>query len=99
MWAWPAHDLTFYRTQRGLSGDAVAKLLNCARSRSHQQFLRSTPDNNPVRYARAVRRGSTRVNRPAIRPIKYTNSACHRPTATPSSAATTRSSHVFTNTR
>jgi transcriptional regulator with XRE-family HTH domain len=32
MWAWLAHDLRFYRTQRGLSGDAVAKLINCARS-------------------------------------------------------------------
>ncbi len=32
MWAWIAHDLRFYRTQRGLSGDAVAKLINCARS-------------------------------------------------------------------
>jgi transcriptional regulator with XRE-family HTH domain len=32
MWAWLAHDLRFYRTQRGLSGDAVAKLLSCARS-------------------------------------------------------------------
>jgi transcriptional regulator with XRE-family HTH domain len=32
MWAWLAHDLRFYRLQRGLSGDAVAKLLNCARS-------------------------------------------------------------------
>ena len=32
MWAWLAHDLRLYRTQRGLSGDAVAKLINCARS-------------------------------------------------------------------
>jgi transcriptional regulator with XRE-family HTH domain len=32
MWAWLAHDLRFYRLQRDLSGDAVAKLLNCARS-------------------------------------------------------------------
>jgi transcriptional regulator with XRE-family HTH domain len=32
MWAWLAHDLRFYRNQRGLSGDAVAKLINCARS-------------------------------------------------------------------
>jgi transcriptional regulator with XRE-family HTH domain len=32
MWAWLAHDLRFYRNQRGLSGDSVAKLINCARS-------------------------------------------------------------------
>jgi transcriptional regulator with XRE-family HTH domain len=32
MWAWLAHDLRFYRVRRGLSGDAVAKLLTCARS-------------------------------------------------------------------
>jgi transcriptional regulator with XRE-family HTH domain len=32
MWAWLAHDLRLYRMQRGLSGDAVAKLINCARS-------------------------------------------------------------------
>jgi transcriptional regulator with XRE-family HTH domain len=32
LWAWLAHDLRYYRLQRGLSGDAVAKLLNCARS-------------------------------------------------------------------
>jgi transcriptional regulator with XRE-family HTH domain len=32
MWAWLAHDLRFYRARRGLSGDAVAKLLTCARS-------------------------------------------------------------------
>jgi transcriptional regulator with XRE-family HTH domain len=32
LWAWLAHDLRYYRVQRGLSGDAVAKLLNCARS-------------------------------------------------------------------
>jgi transcriptional regulator with XRE-family HTH domain len=32
MWAWLAHDLRLYRVQRGLSGDAVAKLINCARS-------------------------------------------------------------------
>jgi transcriptional regulator with XRE-family HTH domain len=30
--AWLAHDLRFSRNQRGLSGDAVAKLINCARS-------------------------------------------------------------------
>ena len=36
-------------------------------SASHQQFLRSMPDNRPAKKARAVRRGSTRVNRPAIR--------------------------------
>lgn len=32
MWAWIAHDLRFYRKQLGLSGDAVAKLINCGRS-------------------------------------------------------------------
>lgn len=32
MWAWLAHDLRFFRAQRGLSGDAVARLINCARS-------------------------------------------------------------------
>ncbi|WP_285626949.1 helix-turn-helix domain-containing protein [Actinoallomurus iriomotensis] len=32
MWAWLAHDLRYYRLQRGLSGDAVARLLNCGRS-------------------------------------------------------------------
>jgi transcriptional regulator with XRE-family HTH domain len=32
MWAWLAHDLRFYRTQRGLSGEAVGKLINCGRS-------------------------------------------------------------------
>jgi transcriptional regulator with XRE-family HTH domain len=32
MWAWIAYSLRFHRMQRGLTGDAVAKLLNCARS-------------------------------------------------------------------
>lgn len=32
MWAWMAHDLRFYRIQRGLTGHDVAKILNCARS-------------------------------------------------------------------
>ncbi|MEV5710045.1 helix-turn-helix transcriptional regulator [Actinoallomurus sp. NPDC052274] len=32
MWAWMAHDLRFHRAQRGLTGDAVAEILNCARS-------------------------------------------------------------------
>ncbi|MGI5232252.1 helix-turn-helix domain-containing protein [Actinoallomurus sp. CA-142502] len=32
MWAWLAHDLRYYRLRRGLSGDAVARLLNCGRS-------------------------------------------------------------------
>ncbi|MDN3351571.1 helix-turn-helix transcriptional regulator [Actinomadura sp. DC4] len=32
IWAWLAHDLRLYRVQRGLSGDALAKLINCARS-------------------------------------------------------------------
>ncbi|MCO6006653.1 helix-turn-helix transcriptional regulator [Actinoallomurus purpureus] len=32
MWAWMAHDLRFHRAQRNLTGDAVAKILNCARS-------------------------------------------------------------------
>jgi transcriptional regulator with XRE-family HTH domain len=32
LWAWLAHDLRHYRLKRGLSGDAVARLLNCGRS-------------------------------------------------------------------
>jgi transcriptional regulator with XRE-family HTH domain len=32
MWAWVAFMLRFHRQQQGWSGDAVAKLLNCARS-------------------------------------------------------------------
>jgi transcriptional regulator with XRE-family HTH domain len=32
MWAWMAHDLRFYREQRGQSGHDVAKIINCARS-------------------------------------------------------------------
>ena len=32
MWAWIAHDLRLYRQRRGLSGDAVARLLNISRS-------------------------------------------------------------------
>lgn len=32
MWAWIAYSLRFHRMQRGLTGDSVAKLLNCARS-------------------------------------------------------------------
>lgn len=32
MWAWIACSLRFHRMQRGLTGDAVAKLLHCARS-------------------------------------------------------------------
>jgi transcriptional regulator with XRE-family HTH domain len=32
MWAWMAHDLRLYRMQRGLSGQDLAKILNCARS-------------------------------------------------------------------
>jgi transcriptional regulator with XRE-family HTH domain len=32
MWAWMAHDLRLYRAQRGLTGEDVAKILNCARS-------------------------------------------------------------------
>ncbi|SFO15801.1 hypothetical protein SAMN04489713_104317 [Actinomadura madurae] len=32
MWAWIAYSLRFHRMQRGLTGDAVGKLLNCARS-------------------------------------------------------------------
>jgi hypothetical protein len=38
-------------------------------SASHQQFLRSTGDNNPSTRSRAVRRGSTRPKRPATRPL------------------------------
>ena len=32
MWAWIAYQLRFQRIERGLSGDAVAKLLNCSRA-------------------------------------------------------------------
>lgn len=32
MWAWTAYQLRFQRIERGLSGDAVAKLLNCSRA-------------------------------------------------------------------
>lgn len=32
MWAWIAYSLRFHRMHRGLTGDAVGKLLNCARS-------------------------------------------------------------------
>ncbi|QFG26288.1 helix-turn-helix transcriptional regulator [Actinomadura sp. WMMB 499] len=32
MWAWIAYQLRFQRMQRGMSGHALAKLLNCARS-------------------------------------------------------------------
>ncbi|WP_433474130.1 helix-turn-helix domain-containing protein [Spirillospora sp. CA-142024] len=32
MWAWIAYQLRFQRIERGLSGDAVAKILNCSRA-------------------------------------------------------------------
>jgi transcriptional regulator with XRE-family HTH domain len=32
MWAWMAHDLRFFREQRGQTGHDVAKIINCARS-------------------------------------------------------------------
>ncbi|WP_143228015.1 helix-turn-helix domain-containing protein, partial [Actinomadura meyerae] len=32
MWAWMAYSLRFHRMQHGMSGHALAKLLNCARS-------------------------------------------------------------------
>jgi hypothetical protein len=53
-----------------------------------QQFLRRSPANNPSISARARRRGSTRANRPAIRPINSSNCSRHRPGSTLSPAAT-----------
>ena len=32
IWAWSAYHLRFCRTQRGLSGDAVGKILNCSKA-------------------------------------------------------------------
>jgi hypothetical protein len=46
---------------------------------------------------RARRRGSTRANRPAIRPISSSNSTSQRATSRLCPAATARSSRVVTN--
>ena len=42
------------------------------------QFLRRRPDSNPSTSARARRRGSTRANRPVIRPISSSNCSRRR---------------------
>lgn len=47
-------------------------------SASVQQFLRGSSDSSPSTNARARRRGSTRANRPAIRPIRTSNVSCQR---------------------
>jgi hypothetical protein len=67
-----------------------------ARSAIDQQFFLGKSDSNPSTNARARRRGSTRVNRPAIRPISSSNISGHRAGSTLASAATARSSRVRT---
>src|SRR5215470_4155554 len=62
-----------------------------------QQFLRRSPDSNPSTNARARRRGSTRANRPATRPINSSNCSRHRAGSTLSPAATAGMSCVVTN--
>ncbi|TDU80598.1 polyprenyl synthetase [Streptomyces sp. KS 21] len=44
-----------------------------------EQFLRGSSDGNPSTNAHVRRRGSTRTNRPAIRPIRTSNVSCQRP--------------------
>ena len=53
-----------------------------------QQFLRRSPDGNRGTNARARRRGSTRANRPAIRPISSSNCSRRRTWSALSPAAT-----------
>ena len=53
-------------------------LASPACSASVQQFLRGRSDNSPSTNSRARRRGSTRVNRPAMRPIRASNMSCQR---------------------
>ncbi len=43
-----------------------------------QQFLRGRSDSNPSTNRPALRRGSTRVNRPAIRLIRPSNASWQR---------------------
>jgi hypothetical protein len=61
-----------------------------------QQFFLGRSASNPRTNARARRRGSTRPNRPAIRPISSSNISGHRAGSTLASAATARSSRVHT---
>ncbi|MFF8381932.1 hypothetical protein ACF07V_38235 [Streptomyces sp. NPDC015661] len=53
-------------------------------------------DSSPSPKPRTRRRGSTRPNRPAIRPIRTSNVSCRRAGSTLRPAATARSS-VFTH--
>lgn len=43
-----------------------------------QQFFRGRSDSSPETRCRTRRRGSTRVNRPAIRLIRPSKASCHR---------------------
>ena len=61
-----------------------------------QQFFRGRSASNPSTNARARRRGSTRLNCPATRPISSSNNPAHRPGSTLWPAATARSSRVHT---
>lgn len=45
-------------------------------SAGRRQFFRSALDSSPSRQARAETRASTRLNRPAIRAIAWSNIAC-----------------------
>jgi transposase len=61
------------------SSRCIASGRSCpARSANDQQILRSRPDSNPVTNARAVARGSTRENRPAIQAVTSSMSTRQR---------------------
>lgn len=53
-------------------------VLSAAHSAMVQQFLRGRSDSSPSTNCRARNRGSTRVNRPAIRLIRPSNASCQR---------------------
>lgn len=61
-----------------------------------QQFFRGRSDIRPSTNNRARRRGSTRANRPATRPIRSSNINCQRSMSTLWLAATSRSRSVHT---
>ncbi|MFB7338361.1 hypothetical protein ACFC00_43285 [Streptomyces adustus] len=55
-----------------------AGLLSPAGSAIVQQFFRGNSASRPITNARALRRGSTRANRPATFAIRLSNTGCHR---------------------
>lgn len=53
-------------------------LASPAHSAIDQQFLRGRSDSSPSTKSRTRHRGSTRANRPAIRPVRASNASCQR---------------------